>query len=156
DFGGGTFDISLLRLHAGIFEVLATNGDTRLGGDDIDQRIAERFLLADMSETLRHDPHVASRARRVAEEAKRVLSSEKETRLELALPEKNIHIARIFTRHEMEGTIEDIVARTLAPCRQALKDAGLEPRDIEAVVMVGGSTRMPLVRQRVGEFFGRM
>jgi len=155
DFGGGTFDISLLRLHTGIFEVLATNGDTRLGGDDIDQRIADRFLLTGMSETLQHDPHIASRARRVAEEAKRALSSEQETRLELTLPEKDIHITRTLTRREMEEAIEDIIARTLAPCRQALKDAGLEPRDIEAVVMVGGSTRMPLVRQRVGEFFAR-
>lgn len=155
DFGGGTFDISILRLHTGIFEVLSTNGDTRLGGDDIDQRIAQRFLLAGLPEVLQHDPQVASHARQVAEEAKRALSNGKETRLALALPEKNVHVTQSLTRREIEEAIEDIVARTLAPCRQALRDAGLEPCDIEAVVMVGGSTRMPLVRQRVGEFFGR-
>ncbi|MBI3301069.1 MAG: Fe-S protein assembly chaperone HscA [Deltaproteobacteria bacterium] len=155
DFGGGTFDISLLRLHTGIFEVLSTNGDTRLGGDDIDQRLAERFLLAGLPEALQHDPYVLSHAHRVAEEAKRTLSSAEETRITLDMPKKGVHVTRNITRREMAVAVEDIIARTLAPCRQALKDAGLEPRDIEAVVLVGGSTRMPLVRRRVGEFFGR-
>ncbi|MGE0820618.1 MAG: Fe-S protein assembly chaperone HscA [Candidatus Binatia bacterium] len=155
DLGGGTFDISILRLHTGIFEVLATNGDTRLGGDDIDQRIAERFLLAHVPEDFRRDPLVASAARHTAEIAKRELSASERAHLELDLLEKQIHVSCMVSRQEMEQTVDDIVARTLAPCRQALKDAGLAPRDIEAVVMVGGSTRMPLVRQRVGEFFGR-
>lgn len=155
DFGGGTFDISLLRLHAGIFEVLSTNGDTRLGGDDIDQRLAERFLLADLSEALQQDPRVLRSAHQVAEAAKRALSTAEETRLVLAVPDKDVHITRILTRREMEEAMGDIVARTLEPCRQALQDAGLHPQDLEAVVLVGGSTRMPLVRRRVSEFFGR-
>jgi Fe-S protein assembly chaperone HscA len=155
DLGGGTFDISILRLHTGIFEVLSTNGNTRLGGDDIDQRLAEKFLLADLPEKVRHDPQVLSSAYRAAEAAKRRLSDAQETRIILDLSEKNIRVVRTLSRREMEETIEDIITRTLAPCRQALKDAGLEPRELEAVVLVGGSTRMPLVRRRVGEFFGR-
>jgi len=155
DLGGGTFDISLLRLHTGIFEVLATNGDTRLGGDDIDQRLAERFLLADLPEILQHDPRVLSTAQQTAEAAKRALSDAEETHLVLDIADKGIRVSRTLTRRELEKAVEDIVARTLVPCHQALRDAGLDPRDIEAVVLVGGSTRMPLVRQRVGEFFGR-
>ena len=155
DFGGGTFDISLLRLHTGIFEVLSTNGDTRLGGDDIDQHLAERFLLAGLSEALQQDPRVLSSAHQAAEAAKRALSTAEETRLALDVPDKGVQVTRILTRREMEEAVADIVARTLGPCHQALKDAGLHPRDIEAVVLVGGSTRMPLVRRRMGEFFGR-
>jgi len=155
DLGGGTFDISILRLHTGIFEVLSTNGDTRLGGDDIDQRLAERFLLAGLPEALQHDPRVLSSAQQTAEAAKRALSMAEGTRLVLDIPDKGVHISRTLTRREMEDAIADIIARTLAPCHQALKDAGLSPRDIKAVVLVGGATRMPLVRQRVGEFFGR-
>ena len=155
DFGGGTFDVSILRLHTGIFEVLSTNGNTRLGGDDIDQSIAERFLLAELTEELRGDLQVLNSALRAAEKAKQVLSEQDETVLNLALPDKGVQLSRSLTRHEMEAAVDEIVARTLEPCRQALKDAGLEAQDIEEVVLVGGSTRMPLVRQRVGEFFGR-
>lgn len=155
DLGGGTFDISILRLHTGIFEVLSTNGDTRLGGDDIDQRIAERFLLVGLPEAQQHDPHIASRARQVAEEAKRLLSDTETVTLSFEMPEHRIRVSRTLTRSELEEAVNDIIARTLIPCRQALKDAGLEPREIEAMVLVGGSTRMPLVRRRVGEFFGR-
>jgi molecular chaperone DnaK len=155
DLGGGTFDISILRLHTGIFEVLSTNGDTRLGGDDIDQRLAERFLLAGLPEALQHDPRVLSSAQQTAEAAKRALSIAEGTRLVLDIPDKGVHVTRTLTRREMEDAVADIIARTLAPCHQALKDAGLHSRDIEAVVLVGGSTRMPVVRQRVGEFFGR-
>ncbi len=155
DFGGGTFDVSILRLHTGIFEVLSTNGNTRLGGDDIDQVIAERFLLAEVAEERRDDVQVLNAALRAAEKAKQVLSAQDETTLSLAVPDKGVQVSRGLTRHQMEDAVGDIVARTLEPCRQALKDAGLETHDIEEVVLVGGSTRMPLVRQRVGEFFGR-
>jgi molecular chaperone DnaK (HSP70) len=142
-------------LHAGIFEVLSTNGNTRLGGDDIDQRLAERFLLAGLPEALQQDPRVLRSAHQVAEAAKRALSTAEEIRLVLNMPDKGVHVVRILTRCEMEEAVGDIVARTQGPCYQALKDAGLHPQDIEAVVLVGGSTRMPLVRRRVGEFFGR-
>jgi molecular chaperone DnaK (HSP70) len=155
DLGGGTFDISILRLHTGIFEVLATNGDTRLGGDDIDLRIAERFLFSTLPLEVQHEPHVLRSALTVAEEAKKALSTVEETQLALEVSERDVHIVRALSRRDMEYVVEDIVARTLGPCRQALKDAHLAPQDIEAVVLVGGSTRMPLVRQRVGEFFGR-
>ena len=155
DFGGGTFDVSILRLHTGIFEVLSTNGNTRLGGDDIDQSIAERFLLTDLDEELRGDLQVLNGALRAAEKAKQVLSEQDETILNLAVPSSGVQLSRRLSRHEMEAAVDEIVARTLEPCRQALKDAGLETQDIEEVVLVGGSTRMPLVRQRVGEFFGR-
>ena len=155
DFGGGTFDVSILRLHTGIFEVLSTNGNTRLGGDDIDQSIAERFLLTDLDEELRGDLQVLNGALRAAEKAKQVLSEQDETILNLAVPSSGVQLSRRLSRHEMEAAVDEIVARTLEPCRQALKDAGLETRDIEEVVLVGGSTRMPLVRRRVGEFFGR-
>ena len=155
DFGGGTFDVSILRLHTGIFEVLSTSGDMRLGGDDIDQCLAARFLLSNLSEELRRDPQVLSIAHSVAECAKSALSEQDETVLNFSVAEKGINVSRILTRQEMEEAVDEIVTRTLGPCRQALKDAGLEAHEIEEVVVVGGSTRMPLVRQRVGEFFGR-
>ena len=155
DFGGGTFDVSILRLHTGIFEVLSTNGNTRLGGDDIDQSIAERFLLAELAEEVRDDPQVLNSALRAAEKAKQALSEQDETVLNLSVPDKGVQLSRRLSRQEMEAAVDEIVARTLEPCRQALKDAGLETQDIEEVVLVGGSTRMPLVRQRVAEFFGR-
>ena len=155
DFGGGTFDVSILRLHTGIFEVLATNGNTRLGGDDIDEHIATTFLLNDLSPELRRDPRVLHAALHAAERAKRELSAADHTTLTLSVPDKGVNVSRSLTRSEVDAAVEEIVTRTLAPCRQALADAGLQPGDIEEVVLVGGSTRMPLVRQRVGEFFGR-
>lgn len=155
DFGGGTFDVSILRLHTGIFEVLATNGDTRLGGDDIDQCVAETFLLDGLSPELRRDPHVLHAAVQAAERAKRELSAADETTLTVSVPDRGVIVSRRITRSEMDAAVEETVTRTLAPCRQALADAGLQPGDIEEVVLVGGSTRMPLVRRRVGEFFGR-
>lgn len=155
DFGGGTFDVSILRLHTGIFEVLATNGDTRLGGDDIDRCVAETFLLDGLSPELRRDPHVLHAAVQAAERAKRELSAADETMLTVSMPDRGVTLSRRITRSEMDAAVEETVTRTLAPCRQALADAGLQPGDIEEVVLVGGSTRMPLVRQRVGEFFGR-
>ena len=152
DLGGGTFDISILKLHEGIFEVLATNGDTRLGGDDIDRRVAD-LLLAEVPANLRSDPEVVSQATAAAEAAKIELTDVDSTSMELC--SGSVHAARQLTRAEFETRIADIVERTLAPCRQALKDAGLNAADLDAVVLVGGSTRVPLVRRRVEEIFGR-
>ncbi len=152
DFGGGTFDISILKLHEGIFEVLATNGDTRLGGDDMDRRIAA-LLLAEIPAARRGDPEIVSQAMAAAESAKIHLTEHASAPLQLEA--RGARVARALTREEFEAAVTDIVERTLAPCRQALKDAGLAPGDLEDVVLVGGSTRVPLVRRRVEELFGR-
>jgi Fe-S protein assembly chaperone HscA len=152
DFGGGTFDISILNVKEGIFEVLATNGDTHLGGDDIDLAVVN-LMLEGLPDAVRRDRQVWNTARLVAEEAKKRLTTQSEARLELNLPQHPI--ARRFTRDELEALAQPLVARTVACCSRALKDAGLAPSEIDAVVLVGGSTRMPMVRGRVAEFFGR-
>lgn len=152
DFGGGTFDISILNIKEGIFEVLATNGDTHLGGDDIDQAVVN-LMLEQAPEELRHDRQVWNTARYVAEEAKKRLSVEDETELELRLPQGAT--SRRLSRDELERLAHPLVSRTIQCCARALKDAGIAPSDIDAVVLVGGSTRMPLVRRQVQEFFGR-
>jgi len=155
DFGGGTFDVSLLRLHTGIFEVMATNGDTRLGGDDIDFSIAESLLRDSVAAESWEDPRVLIAVRLAAERAKRALSTDDETILVVDVPDLDLHIEKRLRRREMEEAIEPIVARTLRPCQLALNDAGLKVEDIDEVVLVGGSTRMPIVRRRVEEFFHR-
>lgn len=152
DFGGGTFDISILNVKEGIFEVLATNGDTHLGGDDIDAAIVN-LMLEGLSDGVKHDRQVWNTARHVAEEAKKRLTELKETVLELNLPQRSI--SRNLSRAQLEELAAPLVARTLQSCNRALKDAALKPSEIDAVVLVGGSTRMPLVRRRVEEFFGR-
>jgi Fe-S protein assembly chaperone HscA len=158
DFGGGTFDISILKLKNGIFEVLATNGDTHLGGDDVDRRVADLFLTdirksfgIDLSAYQDHMQIV----RLEAERAKIRLSDELKTNIAIDLPDGKGSFTRELTRDELETVTADIVERTLAPCRFALQDAGLSPADIDEVVLVGGSTRMPLVRQRVESLFGK-
>jgi len=152
DFGGGTFDISILNIKGGIFEVLATNGDTHLGGDDIDRALIET-LLAGAPESLRADRHVWNSARRIAEEAKKHLSEADRVELKLELADRKI--ARPLTRAEFDQLAVPMVERTLECCRRAVTDAGLTASEIDAVVLVGGSTRIPLVRRRVGEFFDR-
>jgi Fe-S protein assembly chaperone HscA len=154
DLGGGTFDISILKLRAGIFEVLATNGDTRLGGDDLDTRIAE-LLLAELTPGLAEHPQIRSQVLAMAERAKRALSDQSQTELELVTPDGKSN-RRIIRREEFEERVRDLVERTARPCRQALKDAGLEPSDIGEVVAVGGSTRVPLVRRTMEAIFGRV
>jgi Fe-S protein assembly chaperone HscA len=152
DFGGGTFDISILNIKGGIFEVLATNGDTHLGGDDIDRALID-LILEGISDAIRADRHVWNTARLVAEDAKKGLSEADRVDLKLDLTDRKI--ARELTRTEFDKLASPLVDRTLECCRRALADAGLAAREIDSVVLVGGSTRIPLVRRRVGEFFGR-
>ena len=152
DFGGGTFDISLLNIKGGVFEVLATNGDTHLGGDDIDRALVD-WLLSDTQQELRTDRHVWNSARRAAEDAKKRLSDADVTEVRLDVAERRI--SKTLTREEFERIAEPLVRRTMECCRRALADAHLQPTEIDQVVLVGGSTRTPLVRRQIGELFGR-
>ena len=158
DLGGGTFDISILKLKNGIFEVLATNGDTHLGGDDIDRRISDLFLEEIRQrfgmDLLGHPDHIQT-VRLEAERAKIRLSDAQKTEVVLELPDGKGRFTRELTRDQLESLTADIVERTLGPCRLALKDAGLASEAIDEVVLVGGATRMPLVRQRVQALFGK-
>ena len=154
DLGGGTFDISILRLHEGIFEVLATNGDTHLGGDDLDHRllsIALEDIASEWGVDLSRNGPAVQRLRRVIIEAKHRLSELPETVIEFSHEGRRYH--REITRELFERLIRDIVDRTLGPCRQAMQDAGLTADQIDEVVLVGGSTRVPLVRQAVRNLF---
>ncbi len=153
DLGGGTFDVSILKLRGGVFEVLATNGDTRLGGDDLDDRLAG-LLLAELPVDLRDHAQIRAQVRAMAERTKRALSDEARAELELSTPDGST-VRRTVTRDEFETLVRDLVERTGRPCRQALKDAGLAPADVNEVVAVGGSTRVPLVRRYMEELFGR-
>ena len=155
DFGGGTFDISILRLQDGIFEVVTTGGDTHLGGDDIDNLllgIALDDIAGSTGKNVRTDAEAVQAVRQAVTEAKIALSSEKSTRILVNLPEHEPY-ARELTREQFEGLIRTIVERTLAPVRQALADAQVTPAQIDEVVMVGGSTRIPLVQELVGQLF---
>ncbi|MCC6847181.1 MAG: Fe-S protein assembly chaperone HscA [Deltaproteobacteria bacterium] len=155
DFGGGTFDVSILKMERGIFEVKATGGDTRLGGDDVDEAVAAWLLDgADLPSDVAARRDAQARARRAAEEAKWRLSSADAADVTVKLPDGRT-IARVLTRAALEVLMAPIVERTLAPCRRALADAGLALTDVDAVVLVGGSTRIPLVRAKVAELFGR-
>ena len=159
DLGGGTFDISILKLKNGIFEVLATNGDTHLGGDDLDRQLADLFVK-EIRERYDLDlnayPDHMQAVRLEAEQTKVRLSDAMKTTTTLDLPEGKGRYARDLTREQLESLTMNLVERTLGPCRLALKDAGLTPNDIDEVVLVGGSTRMPLVRQRVQDLFGKV
>jgi len=152
DFGGGTFDISILSIKEGIFEVLATNGDTHLGGDDIDRALVD-WLLSELPETVKLDRHVWNSARMAAEDAKKLLTDLSETEIVVELPGHTIR--KNLTRDNLEKIAEPLIARTLKRCELALADAKLKAADIDAIVLVGGSTRMPIVRQRVAKMFHR-
>ena len=157
DLGGGTFDISILKLHDGIFEVIATNGDTHLGGDDIDNRliaIALDDIQGDLKLDLRRSGEAVARIRKAVIEAKIALSSATSAKLNVELPGGKRY-QREISREQFEQLAEPVVARTIVPCKQALKDAGLKPEQIDEVVLVGGSTRIPRVRQLVQDLFHR-
>ena len=157
DLGGGTFDISILKLQDGIFEVIATNGDTHLGGDDIDNlliRIALDDIRGDMGSDLSRNGEAVATIRKAVIEAKIALSSQPATRLNIELPGGR-HYQREISREQFEQLIQPIIDRTVGPCKQALKDAGLKPEQINEVVLVGGSTRIPKVRSLVEGLFQR-
>jgi Fe-S protein assembly chaperone HscA len=157
DLGGGTFDISILRVEDGVFQVLATNGDTHLGGDDIDNLLIDRVLArgAEQAPPLQTGAVGAELARPSAEAVQEIRKAVIQAKIDLSDRDETALNGKTFTRAELEALIAPIVERTLAPCRQALADAGLEASQIEEVVLVGGSTRIPLVRRKVEELFGR-
>jgi molecular chaperone DnaK len=162
DFGGGTFDISVLEVGEGVVEVKATNGDTHLGGDDIDQRLIEWIIAEfrkDQGIDLSKDRMALQRLKEAAEKAKCELSSVTETEINLpfitADPSGPRHLQMRLNRAKFEQLVDDILKRTLGPCERALSDAGLKPDRIHEVVLVGGSTRIPRVQQLVRDFFGK-
>jgi molecular chaperone DnaK len=162
DFGGGTFDISVLEVGEGVVEVKATNGDTHLGGDDLDDRIIE-WLVAEFKKSegidLSKDRMALQRLKEGAEKAKIELSTAMETEINLPFVTADAtgpkHMQVKLTRAKLEQLVDDLLQRTMAPVKQALADAGVEPSKIDEVVLVGGSTRMPKVQQLVREFFGK-
>ena len=163
DLGGGTFDISILELGGGVFEVKSTNGDTHLGGDDFDQEIinwlAREFAAENGGIDLKKDPMALQRLKEAAEKAKIELSNQTSTEINLPyiMPVDGIpkHLVKTLTRAKFEQLCDNLFQRSIDPCRQALKDAGLNASDIDEVLLVGGSTRIPKVQQLVKEFFGK-
>ncbi|HSP93127.1 MAG TPA: molecular chaperone DnaK [Thermoanaerobaculia bacterium] len=162
DFGGGTFDISILEVGEGVVEVKSTNGDTHLGGDNIDQRIIDWILAEfkkDQGVDLSKDPMAMQRLKEAAEKAKIELSNVVETEVNLPFITADAsgpkHLQLKLTRSKLEQLVEDIINRSAGPCKQALKDAGLEAKDIDEVVLVGGQTRMPRIQKLVKDLFGK-
>ena len=163
DLGGGTFDISILELGGGVFEVKSTNGDTHLGGDDFDQEIinwlAQEFANENGGIDLKKDPMALQRLKEAAEKAKIELSNQTSTEINLPyiMPVDGIpkHLVKTLTRAKFEQLCDNLFQRSIEPCRQALKDAGLNASDIDEVLLVGGSTRIPKVQELVTEFFGK-
>ena len=162
DLGGGTFDISILDLGDGVFEVKSTNGDTFLGGDDFDQRVIDWIVdefRKDQGIDLRNDRMALQRLKDAGEKAKIELSTTQQTEINLPFITADAngpkHLNLTLTRSKLEQLVDDLVERTLGPCRKALEDAGLKKEDINEVILVGGQTRMPMVQRRVEEFFGK-
>lgn len=164
DLGGGTFDISILELGDGVFEVKSTNGDTHLGGDDFDQTIidwlADEFKNENNGIDLRKDPMALQRLKEAAEKAKIELSSQNTTEINLPyiMPVDGVpkHLVKTLTRAKFEQLADTLIQRTIEPCRKALSDAGMKAADIDDVILVGGSTRIPAIQQIVEKFFGKV
>src|SRR5204863_6728020 len=162
DLGGGTFDISILELGEGVFEVKSTNGDTHLGGDDFDQRVIEWLadeFKKDEGIDLRKDPMALQRLKEAAEKAKIELSSSTETEINLPyiMPVDGIpkHLVKTLTRSKFEQLADKLIQRTLEPCKKALSDAKMTSSEIDEVILVGGSTRIPAIQELVEKFFGK-
>jgi molecular chaperone DnaK len=162
DFGGGTFDISILEVGEGVVEVKSTNGDTHLGGDNIDQRIIDWILAEfkkDQGVDLSKDAMAMQRLKEAAEKAKIELSNVVETEVNLPFITADAsgpkHLQLKLTRSKLEQLVEDIIEKSMGPCKQAMKDAGVEPKDIDEVVLVGGQTRMPRIQKLVKDLFGK-
>ncbi|MEM6338676.1 MAG: molecular chaperone DnaK [Pseudomonadota bacterium] len=162
DLGGGTFDVSVLEIGDGVFEVKATNGDTFLGGEDFDMKILNYLIDEFKKETsvdLKNDPLALQRLKEAAEKAKKELSTTQQTDINLpyitadASGPKHMNIK--LTRSKLESLVEDLIDRSMEPCKKALKDAGIKPTEVDEVILVGGMTRMPKVIEKVKEFFGR-
>jgi len=162
DLGGGTFDISILEIGDGVFEVKSTNGDTHLGGDDFDQKMIDDLASEFKKEQgidLKNDPAALQRLKEAAEKAKITLSSAEKTEINLpyitADKDGPKHFRKDLTRADLEKMVSDLVDATIEPCNKALKDAGISAKDIDEVILVGGMTRMPLVKKTVEKFFGK-
>ncbi len=162
DLGGGTFDISILEISNGVFEVKSTNGDTFLGGEDFDRAVCEKLMDDFKDETgvdLRSDNMALQRIREAAERAKHELSTAQSTDINLpfiaAASDGPSHLATTITREELEALVADLVARLVDPCEQAIEDAGIAPGALDEVILVGGMTRMPLIQRKVEEIFGK-
>jgi len=163
DLGGGTFDISVLELGDGVFEVKSTNGDVHLGGDDFDQKVidwlAEEFMKEHPTIDLRKDPMALQRLKEAAEKAKIELSASPSTDINLPyiMPIDGVpqHLVKSLSRAKFEQLVDDLVRRTLEPCKKAIQDAGISVNEIDEVILVGGSTRMPKIQEEVEKFFGK-
>ena len=154
DLGGGTFDCSILSIKDGVFKVLSTNGDTHLGGDDFDRALMS-VVIADLGYLAKRDSELLQHLRDQAERTKIALSAADTADFVLEMPERGLSYRRTVSRGELEGLLKPFIDRTLERCRSALRDAEVQAKDIDEVVLVGGSTRISYVRQRVEEFFGR-
>ena len=159
DLGGGTFDISVLEFNEGVFEVKATNGNSSLGGEDFDQRIT-RYLLQHLGQNASNDPATLQRLKEAAEIAKHELSTLNETEINLPflgvdITGKPLHLRSTLSRTQLEEMCADLINATIKPCEKCMKDAGVRPKDIGEIILVGGMTRMPRVAEVVKDIFGK-